>query len=372
MSPPRLLDHVRQQITLRHYSRRTEQAYVYWIRSFIQYHNYAHPRELGQKEIRAFLSHLATEKDVAASTQNQALNALIFLYKHVLRIDVGTITSIERAKRPKILPTVLTRKEVVAILEKLDGTPLIIAGLLYGAGLRLLEVLRLRVKDVDCENDQVFVRNGKGARDRVTLLPVLLKPRFMHHMRKIRLQFEEDLAIGFDGSSFPHALERKYQNASREWRWQYVFPASSRLRWSDGTLRRHHLHPSIVQRAVKDAVRKAEIIKPASCHTFRHSFATHLLESGCNIRVLQQLLGHTDLKTTMGYTHILPRPGLNVQSPLDARHLLPESLRLAYSVARLEATKEGEPAQGAGESVSNAALSEVPDVKSPLDSLSLE
>ena len=250
MSPPKLLDLVHQEVTLRHYSIRTEKAYTYWIKRYVQYHKLRHPKEMGQKEIRDFLSFLATENDVSSSTQNQALNALLFLYGDVLKIPLGAVANFERAKRPKILPTVLTRNELVEVLWQLRGTPLLVAGLLYGAGLRLLEGLRLRMKDIEFDHEQIYVRDGKGAKDRVTLLPRLLKPSLHHHLKKVRLVFEEDFSAGFNGSSIPPALERKYPNAAKEWGWQYVFPASSRAHWSDDSNRRHHLHESAIQRAV--------------------------------------------------------------------------------------------------------------------------
>lgn len=335
MAQPKLLEMVHQEIGLRHYSSATEKAYVQWIKRYVHFHKLKHPRDMGHREIREFLSHLATEKDVSASTQNQALNALQFLYADVLKMPVGLITDIVRAKRPKVLPTVLTQDELVAVLGQLRGTPLLVAGLLYGAGLRLMEALRLRVKDMNFEDRLIIVRDGKAAKDRATILPILLKPSLTHHLKKVRLLFEEDLAAGYDGSSLPPALQRKYPRAPKEWGWQYVFPASAPTRWGDGTIRRHHLHETAIQRAVKDAVRKAGIPNPASCHTFRHSFATHLLEGGCNIRTVQELLGHTDVRTTMVYTHVLPRPGLGVRSPLDARSLSPNPLQSAYSVGHL-------------------------------------
>jgi integron integrase len=335
MPPQKLLEMVHQEITLRHYSRRTEMAYVHWIKRYVHFHNLTHPREMGKNEIRDFLSHLATKENVSASTQNQALNALLFLYGSVLKIPLDAIAGIERAKRPKIIPTVLTRNEIVAILGHLRGTPLLVAGLLYGAGLRLLEGLRLRIKDIDCEGNRIFVRNAKGAKDRVTLLPNLIKQSLIHHMKKVQLLYEEDIAAGFHGCSMPVALERKYPNAAREWGWQYVFPASARVTWEDNSIRRHHLHETVIQRAVKEAIRKAKIPKLASCHTFRHSFATHLLESGCSIRMIQELLGHTDVRTTMVYTHVLPHSGFGVQSPLDARPNLREDLRSLYSMRQL-------------------------------------
>jgi len=366
MTPPKLLDLVHQEITLRHYSIHTEKAYTHWIKRYVHYHKLRHPKEMGQKEISEFLSHLATEKDVSSSTQNQALNALLFLYGDVLKISLGAIANIERAKRPKTLPTVLTRNELVEVLGQLRGTPLLVAGLLYGAGLRLLEGLRLRVKDIDFDYEQIFVRNGKGAKDRVTLLPALLRPSLLHHLKKVQLVFEEDLSAGFDGSSMPPAFERKHPHAAKEWGWQFVFPASSRVHWSNGTDRRHHLHETVIQRAVKEAVRRAGVHKLASCHTFRHSFATHLLESGCSIRVVQELLGHSDVRTTMVYTHVLPRPGFGVQSPLDARGVSPEHLRSVYAMGRLVDAPAQDVVPG-NQATGEKAQREIPDVNSPLD-----
>ena len=366
MAQPKLLELVHQEIVLRHYSSATEKAYVQWIKRYVHFHKLKHPREMGHREIRDFLSHLATEKDVSASTQNQALNALQFLYADVLKMSVGMITDIVRAKRPKVLPTVLTRDELVAVLGQLRGIPLLVAGLLYGAGLRLMEALRLRVKDTNFEDRLVFVRDGKGAKDRATILPILLKPSLTHHLKKVRLLFEEDLASGYDGSSLPSALQRKFPHAAKEWGWQYVFPASTLTRWGDGTTRRHHLHETVIQRAVKDAVRKAGIPKPASCHTLRHSFATHLLEGGCNIRTVQELLGHTDVRTTMVYTHVLPRPGFGVRSPLDARSVSPDPLDSAYSIGRLLEETAEEDIAGGGTQTRDEGR-DTPDARSPLD-----
>lgn len=366
MTPPKLLDLVRQEIALRHYSTNTEKAYTHWIKCYVHYHELRHPKEMGQKEIREFLSHLATEKDVSSATQNQALNALLFLYKDVLKIPLAAAANIVRAKRPKFLPTVLTRNELVEILGQLRGTPLLVAGLLYGGGLRLLEGLRLRVKDIDFDHDQIYVRDGKGAKDRATLLPRLLKPSLHHHLKKVQLLFEEDLSAGFSGASMPPALQRKYPNAAKEWGWQYVFPASSRVRWSDNSNRRHHLHESAIQRAVKDAVRRAGIPKPASCHTFRHSFATHLLENGCNIRVIQELLGHSDVRTTMVYTHVLPMSGQGIQSPLDARGVAPDYLRSVYAIGPVVDASADVRITG-DETTTEGQRREIPEVNSPLD-----
>jgi len=317
--PTRLLDAVRFRIRARHYSLRTEEAYVGWIRRFIVFHGKRHPRDLGEQEINAFLTHLAVKDKVAASTQSQALAALLFLYRHVLEIPFPKLESLIRAKRPRRLPVVLTREEVRAVLERLEGAPKIVATLLYGGGLRLLEALRLRVKDVDFARGQITVRDGKGQKDRVTMLPSAIREALLDHLGRVRELHRADLAAGFGAVLMPDALDRKYPGASKEWGWQWVFPAASigqdpRSR----QLRRHHLHESVVQKAVKQAVRSAGIHKPASCHTLRHSFATHLLESGYDIRTIQDLLGHKDVSTTMIYTHVLNRGGVRgVRSPAD-------------------------------------------------------
>ena len=340
MEGPKLIDRIRETMRLRHLSPRTEEAYIHWIRRYIQFHNFRHPRKLGGNEIRAFLVQLAKEEDVSASTQNLALNALIFLYKQVLSVDPGIIGPVERAVKPKRMPVVLTPRETIAVLQHLRGTPLIVAGILYGSGLRLLECLRLRVKDLDFEYGQILVRDGKGNKDRITVLPEVLKPALGHQLRKTRLVFEEDLSVGTRGVSLPSALERKYPRAAQEWGWQYVFPSTTLSVGPDAPVRkRHHLHPSVVQRAVKEAVREAGLPKPASCHTFRHSFATHLLESGTDIRTVQDLLGHSDVRTTMIYTHVVANRRSEIGSPLDlsvARafpqygetELLPEMIRV--------------------------------------------
>lgn len=319
MTARKLLDRVREAVRLRHYSRRTEEAYVGWTRRFILFHAKRHPLEMGAPEVEAFLSDLAIRGEVAASTQNQALAALLFLYRVVLGCELPELTDVVRAKRTRRLPTVFTRDEVARVLAELNGTPLLMASLLYGSGLRLLECLRLRVKDVDFAAHQLLVRDGKGAKDRVSVLPSTLLPQLHVHLRNVRRLHEQDLRASCGAVFLPSALARKYPHAAREWAWQYVFPAP-RLSTDprSGELRRHHQAESALQRAVRTAVRRARIDKPGSCHTFRHSFATHLLEDGYDIRTVQELLGHADVRTTMIYTHVLNRGGRAVRSPLDA------------------------------------------------------
>lgn len=318
MEKPKLFDQVRHLIRLKHYSIRTEEAYLKWIKRYIFYHQKRHPNEMAENEIREFLTHLAVEKNVAASTQNQALNAILFLYKEVLQKDLKEISGVVWAKRPPKLPVVFTREEVNRLLENLQGTYKLIAGLLYGSGLRLLECLRLRVKDIDFSKNQITVRDGKGSSDRVTMLPESIKSHLQLHLRKVKVLHEEDLHEGFGEVYLPYALAQKYPNAPREWAWQYVFPAAKRsLDPCSGKERRHHASETSVQKAVKTAIYKAGIHKNGSCHTLRHSFATHLLEGGYDIRTVQELLGHKDVKTTMIYTHVLNRGGKGVKSPLD-------------------------------------------------------
>jgi len=309
---------VRQAIRLRHYSPRTEKAYVHWVRRFVIFHKKRHPREMGRAEIQQFLSDLAVRQHVSASTQNQALSALLFLYQDVLEQDLPWVDGVVRAKRPARLPVVLTREEVGAVLAQMRGTPWLVASLLYGAGLRLLESLRLRVKDVDLDRKEIVVRSGKGAKDRVTMLPARVVPALETHLEQVRRQHQADLRRGEGSVELPDALVRKYPRAAWEWGWQWVFPASRGYRLPGGNLRRrHHLHESVIQRAVREAVRVARIAKPASCHSLRHSFATHLLEDGYDIRTIQELLGHRDVATTMIYTHVLNTGGRGVRSPLD-------------------------------------------------------
>lgn len=315
---PRLLDQVREVIRLRHYSIRTEQAYVQWIRRFIVFHGKKHPRDMGSAEVTAFLSDLAVRRNVSASTQTQALNAILFLYRDVLKVPLPWLTEIEKAKRPQRLPVVFTRQEVKALLARLDGTPWLMASLIYGGGLRLMECLRLRIKDVDFQYGQLVIRDAKGQKDRVTILAHSLIEPLRTHLAKVRQLHENDIAAGFGRVYLPNALEHKYPNANLEWGWQYLFPSSRRsLDPRTGVERRHHAPEDALQRAIKQAIRDAGIVKPGSVYTLRHSFATHLLESGYDIRTVQELLGHADVKTTMIYTHVLNRGGRGVVSPLD-------------------------------------------------------
>lgn len=316
---PRLLDLVRGKIRLKHYSIRTEQAYVDWIRRFILHHDKRHPRDMGAAEVEAFLTHLAVAGRVAASTQNQAKSALLFLYREVLGLELPWLDNVERAKAPKRLPVVLTTVEVQAMLGRLDGVHWLIASLLYGSGLRLMEAVRLRVKDVEFSRREILVREGKGFKDRITMLPASLCEPLRQQITCTRVIHQRDLDAGFGSVYLPYALDRKYPNAGRDWGWQYVFPAESvSIDPRSGTMRRHHVGEQSIQRAVRQAVRAAEIDKPATPHTLRHSFATHLLQRGYDIRTVQELLGHSDVSTTMIYTHVLNRGGRGVISPLDA------------------------------------------------------
>lgn len=317
-SPAGLFDRVRQAIRARHYSPRTEQAYLAWIVRFVRFHEKRRPEDMGEPEVNEFLTHLAVDERVAASTQNQALAALLFLYDKVLNRRLSEIGDVVRARRPQRLPVVLTRQEVRAVLAGLDGTPRLVCMLLYGSGLRLLECLRLRVKDIDFQRNEITVRDGKGGKDRVTMLPVAVEKALQAHLERVRRQHAGDLAKGLGRAPLPDALARKYPDADRLWAWQWVFPASSHyVDERTGVRHRHHLHESVVQRAVKEAVRRAGLTKPASSHSLRHSFATHLLEDGYDIRTVQELLGHKDVKTTMIYTHVLNRGGKGVRSPMD-------------------------------------------------------
>lgn len=315
---PKLLDQVRQQIRLRNYSIRTERVYAEWIKRFIRFHAYRHPAEMGAAEIEAYLTHLAVKRDVSASTQNQALAALLFLYKQVLKQELPWLDNVVRAKRPQHMPVVLTRDEVQRVLARLSGVPWLVASLLYGAGLRLTEALRLRVKDVEFSRREILVRDGKGQKDRVTVLPGTVIAVLQEHLLKVKSLHESDLAEGFGRANLPYALARKYPNAAAEWGWQFVFPSVNRSEDPRGAgTFRHHIHEKTIQRHMREAVRQAGIIKPATPHTLRHCFATHLLEAGQDIRTVQELLGHSDVKTTMIYTHVLNRGGLAVLSPLD-------------------------------------------------------
>ncbi len=313
-----LLDDVRAAIRVRHYSIRTEEAYVGCIRRFILFHHKRHPQEMGVAEIRQYLSHLAVEGNVAASTQNVALAALLFLYQEVLRVELPMIEGVERAKRPQRVPVVLTADEVKRVLALINGTHWLMASLLYGAGLRLMEAVRLRVKDLDFDYRQISVRDGKGEKDRRVMLPEPLRESLRDHLRAIETQHEQDVRAGHGHVYLPYALARKYPHAATDWVWQYVFPASKlSVDPRSGVVRRHHASEDRLQRAVAEAVKAAGIPKRASCHTFRHSFATHLLEAGYDIRTVQELLGHADVSTTMIYTHVLNRGGRAVKSPLE-------------------------------------------------------
>ena len=315
---PRLLEQVHEAVRRLHYSRRTEEAYVHWIRRFIYWSGRRHPATLGEAEMTAFLSHLALERNVAASTQNQALAALLFMYKQVLGRDLGWFDDLVRAKRPVRMPVVLSRGEVNALLAQLRGAPWLMASLLYGAGLRLMECLRLRVKDVDFAYRQILVRDGKGPKDRVTMLPETAVQPLHAQLGEAKRLHGIDLREGFGEVHLPYALARKYPRAGCEWGWQYVFPASRRSADPDDRMiRRHHLDESVPARALKEACRDEGIAKPVSTHTLRHSFATHLLESSYDIRTVQELLGHSDVSTTMIYTHVLNKGGRGVKSPLD-------------------------------------------------------
>lgn len=318
MSKPKLLDQVRATIRLKHFTIRTEETYIHWIKRFIIFHKKRHPLEMGEKEIREFLSNLASQLNVARATQNLALQSILFLYREVLHKEIANIDNIERAKKEVKLPVVFTRDEVNKILSNMKSTTHLMASLLYGAGLRLMECIRLRVKDIDFNANSILIREGKGGKDRITVLPKKLKEALQNHLMKVKLLHKEDLAAGFGEVHLPYALERKYPNANKEWCWQYVFP-STRLSIDprSGKNRRHHMSEKVLQQNVKVAIKKAEVAKNGSCHTFRHSFATHLLADGYDIRTIQQLLGHSDVSTTMIYTHIINLGGNGVWSPLD-------------------------------------------------------
>lgn len=317
-TPPKLLDQIRDRIRTKHYSLRTETQYVQWIKRFILFHDKRHPQEMGAAEVEAFLTHLAVVGKVSASTQNQALSALLFLYKEVLSIDLPWLDKVVRAKQPQRLPVVLTRTEVQAVLTRMSGTYGLMANLLYGTGMRLMECVRLRVKDVDFEREEILIRNGKGAKDRITLLPKSLAEPLQAHLLQRRTLFDDDSRSGKASVYLPDALERKYPNAATDWAWQYIFPSGSfSIDPRSGVERRHHIDEKLLQRAMKKAVQASGITKLATPHTLRHSFATHLLDSGYDIRTIQELLGHKDVYTTMIYTHVLNKGGRGVKSPLD-------------------------------------------------------
>ncbi len=315
---PRLLDQVRDVIRLKHYSIRTEQAYLGWIKRYILFHAKRHPREMGADEITRFLTDLAVRGNVTASTQNQALNAILFLYREVLKVDLPWLDGIQHAKKPSRLPVVFSRDEVKRLLAQLEGTTWLMASLIYGTGMRLMECARLRVKDIDFHYTQLIIRDAKGRKDRITVLPACLIEPLRNHLVRVKERHEQDLREGFGRVYLPNALEKKYPNASREWGWQYVFPARSRsLDPRSKVVRRHHFAEDALQRALKGAIRKAQIIKPGTTHVLRHSFATHLLEDGYDIRTVQELLGHSVVSTTMIYTHVLQKGGRAARSPLD-------------------------------------------------------
>ncbi|MBT1074924.1 integron integrase [Geobacter grbiciae] len=315
---PRLLDILRTRIRLKHYSLRTEQTYTEWAKRYILFHGKRHPAEMGKEEVEAFLSHLAVKHNVSASTQSQARAAILFLYREVLDIELPWLDDVEQAKKPQRLPVVLTVSEVQALLYRLTGTHALMGRLMYGTGMRLMETVRLRVKDVDFERSEIIVREGKGAKDRITMLPQAVAAPLREHLGRVEALHGADLRAGFGEVHLPHALGKKYPNAGREWGWQYVFPAKQlSTDPRTGVTRRHHADEKGIQRAIRQAVRDAELAKPATPHTLRHSFATHLLQSGYDIRTVQELLGHKDVQTTMIYTHVLNRGGKGVESPLD-------------------------------------------------------
>jgi len=316
---PELIEAVKTEVRTRHFSYRTENSYLDWVRRFVAFHDYADPRRLdAPAAVKTYLDYLAVERDVAASTQNQALNALVFFYGQVLKKPVGEMEEFARAKRPRRLPEVMTKDEVQRLLSKMSGITGLMAGVMYGSGLRLMECVRLRVKDIDFAQYQIMVRDGKGQKDRVTMLPERFAAHLKEHLARVKALYEQDLAQGTAGVYIWPALERKYPNAGKEWIWQYVFPAKGlSVDPRSGKVRRHHINENLVQKAVKEAAKQAAINKKISCHTLRHSFATHLLEARYDIRTVQELLGHADVATTMIYTHVLNRPGLSVKSPAD-------------------------------------------------------
>ena len=318
MQKTKLLDQVRSELRVRHYSLRTEKSYISWIKRFILFHNKRHPNEMGAEEIRAFISILAVKENVSSSTQNQALQAILFLYKQILKRDVGWINEIERVARAKHIPVVFSRSEANKVLNNMNGVMRLVASLLYGGGLRLNECLRLRIKDIDFDYRQIVIREGKGEKDRRTTLPEKLTTELKEQIKNVKKLHTEDLKNNKGTTVLPYALRKKYVNAGKEFGWQFLFPSGSFVVDEDSGQRyRYHIHSSTIQKAIKEAIKKAGIIKAGSPHTFRHSFATHLLESGYDIRTVQELLGHKDVRTTMIYTHVLNKGGLGVKSPLD-------------------------------------------------------
>jgi integron integrase len=318
MAKSKLLEQLRTRIRVKHYSPSTEKLYVNWVKRFILFNNKTHPKDMGEKEIRNYLNFLAVKKHVSASTQNQALNAILFLYKEIIKKEIGWLKDVKRAKYKKNLPVVLTPAEVKEVLANLDGEVFLVASLLYGAGLRLSEALKIRVKDIDFNYRQLSIRDGKGAKDRFTMLPEKIIPPLKKHLKQVKLLHDKDLKKGYGASYLPAALAQKYPNASREFKWQYVFPSKRFVKnEKTGELFRHHIYPSTVQRADNNAAKKTGINKIITPHTFRHSFATHLLQDGYDIRTVQELLGHKSVKTTMIYTHVMNKGGMGVRSPLD-------------------------------------------------------
>lgn len=309
---------MRTALQARHYSRKTEQAYSHWVSRFLQFHQGRPPAEMAEPDINRFLTYLAVKEKVSASTQNQALAAVLFLYRHVIEHDIGDLGDVIRARKPERRPVVMTREEVSVVLTNLTDDKRLMASLMYGAGLRLMECLRLRVQDIDFLRNEILDRDGKGAKDRMTMLPQPLNAPLQAHLKKVHAIHEKDLADGWGRVLLPDALDRKYPNAPKDWRWQWVFPQETRwMNTKTGEEGRHHIHETILQRAVKEAVRQAGVVKHVGCHTFRHSFATHLLETGYDIRTIQELLGHKDVSTTMIYTHVLNKGGYGVRSPVD-------------------------------------------------------
>lgn len=352
---PRLLDRIRMAVRTRHYSIRTEEAYVAWARRYILFHGKKHPSAMGAPEVNAFLTHLAVEKSVSASTQSQALSAILFLYEQVLQEDVGWIGDVVRSTRPKRLPVVFTRDEVIRVLGAMAGTERLVAELLYGMGLRVIEGMRLRVKDLDFARGEIMVRDGKGQKDRITMLPRSLAARLAEHLVRVREAHDRDLGAGMGEVYMPDALSRKYPGAVRSWSWQYAFPARRiSVDPRGGAYRRHHLDERLVQRSFAAALRESGIGKAAGVHVLRHSFATHLLEDGYDIRTIQELLGHADVKTTMIYTHVLNRSGgRGVRSPLDA-------IPIPAAPARLTSVLESPPPAGAAAPEASATETDEP------------